>query len=289
MHSFFQKVFFFKIKIEVRNCIILDKYNNDGEALKLIDCTKVNYDTYYLTLYPHYTYDAFCVGPKMEQTLSEKGCDAGNCIDTECGKTIGFPEGVIPYTTININSKTPSFTATPKFSKSSIFSESSKFSKSLEFEPSKKFSASSVFSLSNTLISLSSDEKQETSSIDEVSTEIAVSLSKKFTNSDIFSPSETNLSYIERGNQGKSNKGSKKAMIGAISGVIAAVVVVAVVVAILFIRKRKMMNLTSGINMMETDDSGVTTQNALRNVMQEDDPFADEFANDNPANGGLVI
>lgn len=29
-----------------------------------------------------------------------RSCNAGNCIDEACGKSIGFPDDVVPYTTL---------------------------------------------------------------------------------------------------------------------------------------------------------------------------------------------
>lgn len=223
----------YNIIVDVRNCIILNDYNNEEGAITFSDCTRVDYDILYLTLYPHFTYDTICAGPIDAKVLPAQACNGGNCVDEQCDQTIGFPDDVIPYTTIELADL-----RTPTFTPSSKFSQSSKFSESLKFTESHSFSASS-----GNII----------------------------------------------GNLGGSSKGSNKAMIGGVVGAVAAVAIIAVIIAVIFIRRHKNLNFSSNAEMMETNNSEITTQNELNKVMKDDDPFADEFNDDDAANASVVI
>lgn len=284
----FRKETYFKIAIEIKNCIVLDKYKNDDGFLSFTDCTNVAYDITYLMIMPHYTYDNVCVGQNVEKSLSAHDCNAGNCIDSLCNRTISFPDDVVPYTTIpHFDLQTDIFTPSAKFSKSDEFSKTSEFSDSLKFSKSDYLS-----SFKDTIITNTNEISTNTNEISTNTNEISSLDDKpslKFTGSEFFSQSETAFNINGGGNQDKSSKGSNKAMIGAIAGVAAAVIVAVVIVAVFLIRKHKRLNLTSDIDMMETNDSGTTTNNVLKGVMEQDDPFAEEFTGDNPANGGIVI
>lgn len=189
------------------NCII----NRDlGAAGKVtfIDPTQVDFSTNYLTILPHYT-THLCPGPQLNDPPSALGCNAGNCLDNVCNRSIEFPENVVPYTTIlhlDINTPTPSpsngfsesdmFSQSQKFTSSGVFSISnsfhptSKFTGSKSFTPSTKFSKSIIFTQSDkfTFSSRFSVSNQFTKSLT-FSASIKFTQSKSFTHSDLFSKS----------------------------------------------------------------------------------------------------
>lgn len=134
------------------NCIV--NMNLNTNQATFIDSTPADFDTIHLTILPHYT-TLLCPGPKLDNASLALGCNAGNCIDSECNRTIGFPNDVVSYTTIlhlDINTPTPSpteeFSQSDKFSQSSKFTYSHKFSESHPFDPTIKFTGSSFFTQS---------------------------------------------------------------------------------------------------------------------------------------------
>ena len=151
-----------------KNCILNNNFVNKATA-EYMDNKFVEFDAKYIIVFPHYT-NEYCDGPDhVSNNESLHGCDVGNCIDNYCNKTIGFPEDVIPYTTI-YHLLTPYFTKSSYFSKSSEYSKSSAFSYSLEFSKSEMFSESLKFTYSN-IFTFS----------------IGFSKSIEFVNSDVFS------------------------------------------------------------------------------------------------------
>lgn len=298
----------FELKIEVCNCYILSQYTDIENILSFNNCTTVSYNTIHLTKYLHFTYGDICVGPEAENNkLPAKGCNEGNCIDENCGIKPSFPSGVVPYTTlIHLDMQTATFTPSSKFSKSDAFSESNDFSESKKFTQSdnfvetEKFTESKKFTESNKFLETEkftqSDQFSSSASLEktipkeeDLSTFVQMTASQIFSESFEFSPSSANLGLNGGGNQGENNKGPNKAMIGAVAGVATVAAVAIVGAAVFFIRKRKRIVLTSDFDMLETQDSGITTENALRSVMNEDDPFAVDFKGDGPANSGVVI
>lgn len=68
-------------------------------------------------------------------------------------------------------------------------------------------------------------------------------------------------------------------MIGIIVGCVATAAVIAGLVAFFVIRKRKSLNLADDISGVEDQQSAVTTDNSLRRMMTNDDPFQNELEN----------
>lgn len=86
---------------------------------------------------PHFTNFDICQGKKIDTDVSIKACNVGNCKPENYDRTIGFPEGAVPYTSV--------FHAdiqTATFAQSNYFTESAKFSKSFDFTKSNVFSKS---------------------------------------------------------------------------------------------------------------------------------------------------
>lgn len=128
------------------NCIICKYGYFDNTNVKFENCETVSYDYMHLTIFPHYTYSDACEAPIIENNHAVLGCNAGNCIDFSCNKTIKFPEGVPQYTTIlytDIN--TPTLTSTKCFSKSFEFSKTDEFTNSYNFDKSDGFHKSQKF------------------------------------------------------------------------------------------------------------------------------------------------
>ena len=100
---------------------------------------------------------------------------------------------------------------------------------------------------------------------------------KVFTDSAAFSMSITLLKNNDGSKNKDGDKGPNPAVIGAIVGVVAAATIIAAIVAFIFIKKRRRINMTSDPNLIETNDSSLTVQNDLDNIMNDDDPFAEEF------------
>lgn len=293
------------VQIHCYNCIIsdVDKSDNTEE----IDCTTVQgVDASNFYSLPHFTYGEICPGTKYDGIDDARGCNFGNCIPNNCDRTIGFPDDVVPYTSVfHIDLHTPTFTETgefsqsadfiysnkfsksddfissDKFSKSADFTYSDKFSKSNDFTYSKKFSKSADFTHSNifseTLVfyftSLQMDP-YETSDM----TTLFVS------NEEIYSSlfSDTKESVIDRdvnlGNGGgKNNKGK---MIGIIVGVVGAVAIAAIVTTIVLIRKKNLnAELMSEGDIITQEANVATVENILQDQMDNDDPFAADFDN----------
>lgn len=146
--------------------------------------------------------------------------------------------------------------STKKFSQSAIFTKSNHFTKSNSFTKSNPFTQTNFFSPS---------EKFTISSV--------------FSNSDIFSQSNLLLSkpdVPEAGNQNNNNKsGNNGTVIGVVVGVVAAVAIAAVVTVVV-IKKKRSVQYTSDIEVIN-ETNAVTVDNDLQDVMNDDDPFAEEF------------
>ena len=64
---------------------------------------------------------------------------------------------------------------------------------------------------------------------------------------------------------------------GAIGGVLAGIALIAGIFIISKKRKGKLLPSSQGIDEVETNESAIVTHNNLRDLVQDDDPFADDF------------
>lgn len=131
------------------NCLLNHRVTVDG-AIYQADNRFEYYDTKHVMVLPHYTHNG-CDGPKdIAKNTDAYGCNAGNCVDLICNRTIGFPDGVVTYTTIiHTDLQTATFTPSKSFTFSDKFSESNKFSRSFAFSDSDHFTSSGAFSKTN--------------------------------------------------------------------------------------------------------------------------------------------
>lgn len=174
------------------------------------------------------------------------------------------------------------FTPSDKFSPSSSFSSSSGFTETVEFSNSKDFSYSDSFSESAKFSRsnfFSDSEKFSHSNFFTKTAEFTESSlfshSSFFTKSLPFTLSEILPLIVPGGNQGKTDKNTGL-IIGAAVGSVAAAGAIAGIVAFFLIRKRRSL-IQDGVDMMKETDSSITVDNELQNVMDKDDPFADDF------------
>lgn len=139
------------------------------------------------------------------------------------------------------------FTASSGFSPSDFYTRSSDFSESNGFLPTYHltFTQSSLFSNSNL-----------------------------FTESKIITPVDSDL-----GNDSK--KDNKATIIGASVGVVVGVAIIAAIIAFFLIRKLRSL-LEDAANVVDETNGSITTDNALRSVMDRDDPFDEDFKRDLP-------
>lgn len=126
------------------------------------------------------------------------------------------------------------------------FTNSNKFTSSYKFTESKKFTHSNVFKKSDPF-----------------------TMSSQFSFSELFTQSFLFSEVFE--------KSTNKTKIGIIAGSAAGVAaIIAVAIAFFLIRKRRMIP-TSDFNMLETNDASITMRNELNDIMDEDDPFKNDF------------
>lgn len=151
------------------------------------------------------------------------------------------------------------FSKTSEFTHSVDFSHSNYFSKTLDFTETNDFSKSNQFSESETLNKILTSTK-------------SYSQSGVFTNSDI-------VSFNEKGgeNQGSGGKLGTGPLSGIIIGAIAAAAIIAAIIIFFVIRKRKSLNIAEDADVMNGQESVVSVENALQDIMENDDPFAEEF------------
>lgn len=138
------------VRVILNDCV-LNQVINDDEMVTVNNPTYVTeFHSKFLVRYPHFTYKDICAGQTYEEKNEAHNCNVGDCIPNDCERTIGFPENVVPYTTI-VHGDLQSFTFSPsiKFSSSNKFSQSADFSQSDDFQQSSEFSNSLDFSLSN--------------------------------------------------------------------------------------------------------------------------------------------
>lgn len=176
--------------------------------------------------------------------------------------------------------RTHSFTSSRKFSPSKKFSASSNFTGSDDFTKSGQFTTSKIFSSSNdfTFSKGFSQTKDFTKSYDFTS-------SRPFTHSNHFSNSiqfsKSDAFFSDKGvNIDSSNKTSTGTIIGAVIGSVAGAAVIAALAAFFIIRKKKLSMINDSANVMKETDSSVTVDNNLNSIMDKDDPFAHDFANE---------
>lgn len=127
----------------VANCIINEKFNDD-DVVNFINCTRVKYDTNYIQILPHFTYDDYCIGPDLDDKISAYGCNIGKCMDEDCEFTFSFSANLLPFKTVHYLE-----IQTATFSPSEFFSNSDSFTKSMAFSNSKEFSFSNHFTFSD--------------------------------------------------------------------------------------------------------------------------------------------
>lgn len=259
-----------KITLKLEHCFVTNDNNND-QFVEFIGCQTIGYDQSQITLYPHYTRGEICKGNPFKDETTKHGCNIGNCIDNKCNYTIGFPSGVPQYKTF-IHTDLQSASFTPSHS----FTQSSQFSKSTEFSSSKAFTQSKIFT--------DSDDFDRTSRFTKSNT---FSESDSFTKSETFSMS-LQFSYSNDphvnggGNQDKNDKGNDdKKKIGIIAGSVAAAVaaVGGGLAAFFLIKKRVGVKVEDDPTMGNDKKAGINVENDLDDIMHQDDPFADEFAN----------
>ena len=131
------------VRVILNDCV-LNQVINDDKMVTLNNPTYVNeFHSKFLVRYPHFTYKDICAGQTYEEKNEAQNCNVGDCIPNDCERTIGFPENVVPYTTI-VHGDLQSFTFSPSFK----FSSSNKFSQSADFSQSENFQQTSEFSQS---------------------------------------------------------------------------------------------------------------------------------------------
>lgn len=251
-----------KIILILKDCFVTSQ--NYHEHVTFENCKDIGYNPSQITIFPHYTRGVYCRGEPLKNESAKHGCNVGNCIDSHCNNTIGFPPGVPQYTTfIHTDLQSASFTPSQKFSQSSIFTESLKFTSSMKFTSSLKFTDSGTFS--------ASDDFDRTSRFTK---------SKTFSSSSQFSASK-NPFIVDDGDSKNDGKGSdKNKMIGIIAGSVGGAAAVAGGLAAFFlIKKRVGIKVEDDPTMNTEKKPGVNVENDLDDVMDQDDPFADEFAN----------
>lgn len=246
----------------IKDCWVTSQ-EKDSRDVTFINCTNIAYDQDKITIYPHYTRGEYCKGKPIEDDKAKYGCNVGNCIDNHCNYTIGFPPGVPQYSTfIHTDLQTASFTPSKKFTQSSYFSESLKFTQSKDFTQSKIFT--------------DSDDFDRTSRFTKSNT---FSDSNQFSTSISFSNSEEQS--INGGGDGGNQGSNDKNKIGIIAGsTVAAAAAVGGGIAAFFLIKKRMGVKVEDVPTMNNDEKpGINVENDLEDVMDRDDPFADEFAN----------
>ena len=169
------------------------------------------------------------------------------------------------------------FTKSNIFSSSDIFTKSDKFQSSNEFTSSESFSGSSFFTKSD---EFSSSKKFTRSGpftcTKSFSSSHHFSSSEQFTRSDYFTCSEMQHEQPGIDVQHESSDDNKK-LIGIIAGSASGAAVIGGALAAFFLIKKKSVPVED-INTVEGNkESVVSVDNDLNNIMEQDDPFADEF------------
>lgn len=165
--------------------------------------------------------------------------------------------------------KSSDFTESNKFSHSNLFSKSDDFTSLTVFSDSKIFSKSNFFSQSRPFTE--SKEFEPTNNFipsGKFTNSVEFSNSHHFTSSEIF--------FVPRDqNVGKGGKTNKTMIIGIVAAVVAGIIIAALI-AFFISRKRRHIN-TSSAGLFEESLNSVTVDNTLNSVMNEDDPFVNDF------------
>ena len=179
--------------------------------------------------------------------------DAHGCQNDECPDLMGCPIGAFDFGNEDIQ-HTPKYHPdidTPSLSPTKYFTQSSQFTFSRIFSNSEMFSSSKMFFNSNA-----------------------------FDDSNCFSKSKSfvrSSNFILPPNINKKDKSiTKGALAGIIIGAVAGAAVIAVVV-FFFVRRKFNLIPTSDPGVLETFETSITTKNNLNEMMDQDDPFANEF------------
>lgn len=217
----------FKMNVVVQFSYVLDRFG-DGESIEFLNCTKVSSKdenlTDFIVLYPHYTYENVCDGSdEYDEKFTAYGCNNGKCLDNSCEKTVGFPEYVVPYTTIHhadIHIPTSN-----TFYPTKYFTASETYTQSQQFSPSKTIETEIITS-----------EKQKPSSDKDKISYIIESFSHTIV-----------ASYIENV-LGKKKKISEGDLIGIVCGSVGGVFLIAGIVVVIYNRKNR---IYSGLSSLE--------------------------------------
>lgn len=162
------------------------------------------------------------------------------------------------------------FGKTSPFTKSNIFTESLTYTKSNLFTQSTKFTISNDFTVSNSFsLSFIFTKSRKFDKTD------TFPPSFTFSESNTFTPNPVDINQI-KDTDSKSSSPAKGIGIGV--GIVAGLVVIGLFIA--FIRKRntdKILESSARIEEIETIDPSVVTHIDLGQMVNEDDPFADDF------------
>lgn len=188
--------------------------------------------------------------------------------------------------------KTNGFSETGQFSHSSDFTQSQSFIPTLDlnhthsFTPSKKFTPSKHFSESNDFSNSEEFSKtdgfsnsEEFSKTSPFTNSIVFSVSQKFTGSIQFTQSNSlmvnrDIIINDQSNKDKLPTGAK---IGIGVGAAAAAAIIIAAVVIFFVKKRKSLNIAEDVDVRDETNSSTVTSNPLASIMENDDPFKEEF------------
>lgn len=165
------------------------------------------------------------------------------------------------------------FTESNAFSDSNQFSQSSGFTCSSEFTKSDEFSQSSIFTVSDCF-----SQSDDFSMSDHFTPSYHFTKSNIFTSSYQFSESfffsKSEIIYVPIIKSSDSDNTDKFIIIGAVVGAVAGAAAIAAVV--FFLIKRPTIVKDEPDVIKETGQS-VTVENGLQSLMNEDDPFANDF------------
>ncbi|KAK8871357.1 hypothetical protein M9Y10_007079 [Tritrichomonas musculus] len=197
-------------------------------------------------------------------------------------------------------SATSQFTETSAFSRTADFTKSSKFSASLKFtetnplKRTSKFTSSGQFTRSNTFTkSCQFTESDKFTKSGLFTPSDHFTRSDEFTKSDLFTPSDhftrsdkfteshkfsssEKFSHSEPPVGAGGSQKDKAKTIGIIAGSVGGTAAVAAAIAAFFLIRRRKPKIEDVHNFENTAET-VNVENDLDNIMDEDDPFADEF------------
>ncbi|KAK8882979.1 hypothetical protein M9Y10_045626 [Tritrichomonas musculus] len=179
-----------------------------------------------------------------------------------------------PFTPSDKFTASSPFTQSGKFTASHHFTKSDKFTSSSPFTQTDKFTASSHFTKSDEFTASSPFTKSDVFTASSVFTKSdSFTKSSCFTNSNNFTESSTMEIPVAGVNSDKSNKTT---VIGAAAGSVGGAAIIAALVAFFVIKKKRGM-LANDAGLFDEINPSITVDNDLNQVMNQDDPFADEF------------